>query len=282
MRALLHRAQSFLGTPGGTRAWILGYHLVEGATGLSIDLPMVLFLDHLRLLRETVEVTPLSKLTQEVVSGASESNRIKVVLTFDDAFRNFYEVILPLLREVNVPATLFVPPGFINGDGNHPLYHARFQHLRPMTWEHILESTEAGIEIGSHTYQHTNLVRLSNAEVTKELVRSQQEIEKHVGIRPTCVCYPEGFANRAVFDEAARFYEYGVVGGGRAIRASRTEEMLKLPRLPIRADMSAEDLSRVLKQSVYLEEWVADKVRRLRGRITRRGYLGGESEEASV
>jgi len=250
--------------------WVLGYHLVQGGTSLSIDVPRARFRDQLRLLSENAEIVPLSELTRQLRDGTAAVSQTQVVLTFDDAFLNFYEAVLPLLVENHLPATLFVPPGFINGDGNHPLYHPRFSHLRSMTWEQVRECAKAGVEIGSHTYRHTNLARLTAAELTQELAGSRQDIEEHSGVRPACVCYPEGFVNRSVVRAAAQFYECGVVGGGRAIRAARREEMLCLPRLPVRADMTSEDLARVLGQSVYLEEWAADKVRRLRGRMAKR------------
>lgn len=39
-----------------------------------------------------------------------------LVLTIDDGYRDFYEIAYPILREYDVPATLFVTTGFINGD----------------------------------------------------------------------------------------------------------------------------------------------------------------------
>ncbi|MBN1630838.1 MAG: polysaccharide deacetylase family protein [Thermoleophilia bacterium] len=282
IRPLLRGGQPLILDSHAPSTWIVGYHLVEGATGLSIDMPKAVFLEHLRLLTETAEIVSLLELKRQLQARGPAPPKTQVVLTFDDAFLNFYEVIAPLLDDSGLPATLFVPPGFINGDGNHPLYHARFRHMRPMTWEQVRECAYAGIEIGSHTYQHTNLVRLSRDAVAVELSRSQQEIERYVGLRPTCVCYPEGFTNRAVVDIASRFYSCGVVGGGRAIREASPRGMLRLPRLPMRADMPVDDLSRVLKQPVCLEEWAADKVRRLRGRIARRDYPGGVPADTGV
>ena len=270
IRALLRAAQHLVRETSQPLTWVLGYHLVRGGTGLSIDTPRAQFLDQLRLLSDNAAIVPLSELTRRLGDGTAAAPQTQVVLTFDDAFLNFYEEVLPLLVENSLPATLFVPPGFINGDGNHPLYHPRFSHLRPMTWEQVRECAKAGVEIGSHTYRHTNLTRLTAAELTQELSGSRQDIEEHLGVRPACVCYPEGFVNRSVVRAAAQSFECGVVGGGRAIRAAHGEDMMKLPRLPVRADMSAEDLSRVLNQSVYLEEWAADKVRRLRGRVAKR------------
>jgi peptidoglycan/xylan/chitin deacetylase (PgdA/CDA1 family) len=39
-----------------------------------------------------------------------------VALTFDDGYRDFYENAYPLLEELELPATLFLTTGFVNGD----------------------------------------------------------------------------------------------------------------------------------------------------------------------
>ena len=287
IRSALHRAQPLVGAwPGHT--WILGYHLVGAGTGLVIDISRETFQEHLALLAERTHVISLRQLVRELrgggAAGAADAGleagaaltRPRVVLTFDDAFSNFDEVILPVLLERSLPATLYVPPGFINGEGNHPFYNARFAHVRPMTWERLREAVGAGVEIGSHTYRHTNLARLAAPDLMREFRRAKEEIEERLGVGPASVCYPEGFVTKAVVRVAGRFHESGVVGGGRPVRLAPTgrprrhEDLLCLPRLPIRADLSAETLLQVLDQSVFLEEWAADKARRLRARVVAR------------
>jgi len=284
IRSALRRLQPLASRAQGS-TWILSYHLVEGGTGLAIDVSRGRFAEHLDALNEQAEVVALRALVRELRAGrgamgaaspqasdaarcTAATDRPRVVLTFDDAFDNFYEVVLPLVLERSFAATLYVPPGFVNGDGNHPLYQPRFKHLLSMSWGQLREAAAAGIEIGSHTYRHTNLARLATPELVEELRRSQEEIEENLGVRPASVCYPEGFTTAQVCRVAARFYESGVVGGGRPV--DRGSELLRLPRLPIRADMSAEALTEVLERSVCLEEWMADKVRRLRGRVVAR------------
>jgi len=271
--------------------WILGYHLVEGHTGLAIDLPQNRFVEHLRVLSERTTVISLRDLIRDLRARSALRNglpsagedptktagRPRVVLTFDDAFLNFYEVILPLLTERALPASVFVPPGFVNGDGNHPLYRTRFRDVRAMSWDQLRETADAGIEIGSHTYRHTNLTRISAPDLLNELKRSQDEIERRLGVRPVCVCYPEGFVSAAVVKTAARFYEAGVVSGGRPVRlvgplrSPGVDDLMRLPRLPVLTGMSSHDLAGLLEQSVALKEWAAGGVRRLRARMVTRG-----------
>lgn len=251
--------------------WILGYHLVEGGSGLPIDTPRSDFIAQLDMLQAEAEIIPLRELVRDLRRGEPASaSRPRVALTFDDAFLNFFEVALPILAERGLTATLYVPPGFINGDGNNPLYTERFAHMRPMTWEQLGEAAATGIEIGSHTYRHTNLVRLPVTEVAAEMGRAQEEIERVLHMRPVSVCYPEGFFNDEVVRAASRFYESGIIGGGVAIKPEERIDLLRLPRLPVLARDTVEELATVLRQGISLEQWASVPIRVVRGWRTAR------------
>jgi biofilm PGA synthesis lipoprotein PgaB len=68
-----------------------------------------------------------------------------LVVTFDDAYRSFFEKALPILKKEGVKATLSVVSSFIDAPpaGLPPL----------MTWEQIREAGESGfVEIASHSH----------------------------------------------------------------------------------------------------------------------------------
>lgn len=55
----------------------------------------------------------------ELAQSIFEEGRVPVhtvVITIDDGYRDFYDVAWPVLREYQVPATLFATTGFVNGD----------------------------------------------------------------------------------------------------------------------------------------------------------------------
>lgn len=281
IRGLLRIAQPLAGRSPG-RTWLLGYHLVDGGTDLAIDISRKHFIDQLDLLSERADFISLRDLLGELNSDslrqkgdlcqfAESPGRPRVVLTFDDAFLNFYDVVLPLLVDRSLSATLYVPSGFISGDGDHPLSHPAFRDLPPMSWAQLHEAVTGGVEIGSHTHRHTNLAHLPVSILADELRRSQAEIEQGVGVRPRSICYPRGIVSTRVALAAGRFYASGVTGGGRSIGPSRHEDLLRLPRLPVRRDISPEAFVELLEQPVCLEEWAADKLRQVRARVAMRG-----------
>jgi peptidoglycan/xylan/chitin deacetylase (PgdA/CDA1 family) len=79
-----------------------------------------------------------------------------VVLTFDDAYRDFVDQALPILRECDVPATLYVPTALMS-DGTAPYEFRLATTLR--------ESDEVTFLIGEreHTYRPTTTTAVREA-----------------------------------------------------------------------------------------------------------------------
>lgn len=63
------------------------------------------------LLKNNFKIVPLDVYLKSLDKKHNNPNTI--VLTFDDAYTSFNEQVLPLLVELNVPATTFIPTGFI-------------------------------------------------------------------------------------------------------------------------------------------------------------------------
>lgn len=60
-------------------------------------------------------------------AGEAVPGACPVVITTDDGYRDYYEVAFPILRELGVPATLFVTTGFV--DGSIWLWWDKLRHL---------------------------------------------------------------------------------------------------------------------------------------------------------
>lgn len=96
---------------------VLTYHRI-GDPGGRPDLDPALvsataeeFERHMRHLARRYDVVDLERVTR-ALRGQGELPRRPVLVTFDDAYRDFAEVAWPILRRLGLPATLFVPTGF--------------------------------------------------------------------------------------------------------------------------------------------------------------------------
>lgn len=99
-----------------------------------------------------------------------------VLLTFDDAVQNFYDVTLPLLRQYECPATLFVPTFWMRGAASESETATVAPSGRDgfMSWDGLRTCLESGlVDVQLHGHRHA-LVFTSNRLVgfaSPELLR---------------------------------------------------------------------------------------------------------------
>ncbi len=123
--AAIRRRQS-----GGRRVMIVSYHrVVADFTGeLQRSIPGLLisqetFRRHLEEASAAgYELTTLDH-ALDVLAGRRAAKRDLFVVTFDDGYRDVCRYAAPVLRQMGVPATIYLPTGLIGTDG-------RFQHDR--------------------------------------------------------------------------------------------------------------------------------------------------------
>jgi len=260
-RALLRGVQRLLPPTRGQGLLVLAYHLVEAGTPSAVDLPAAKFRDHLDELTEVAEVVSLAAGVLRLRRGtaAAGPSRPLVALTFDDAYRNFVEVAWPLLAERRLPATLFVPVGFVEGEAPPPNSAAP---LPAASWDELAALCADGLDVGSHTWSHPDLTRLDDGAVHDELVRSRERLEERLGVVVSAFCYPRALWSPRVERQVGKVYDLAVIGGGGRTTPRRLNP-LRIQRVSLRRDGPA-SLAGVLAAPVWLEERVADVIRRWR------------------
>lgn len=94
---------------------------------------------------------------QFIMLNGSDHNERAVLLTFDDAPRNFWEVTFPLLRKFNANATVFVPTNWISGTSDRQEHESADTKSRNyfMTWNHLRACLRSGlVDVQSHAHRH--------------------------------------------------------------------------------------------------------------------------------
>jgi peptidoglycan/xylan/chitin deacetylase (PgdA/CDA1 family) len=96
-------------------AIVLGYHRVADASWdpFNLQVKPQHFLEHLEVLQGLREVVSLGELLDRRAAG--ESLKKYAVLTFDDGYRDFADIVVPAARKQGMPVTVFVASGFVGG-----------------------------------------------------------------------------------------------------------------------------------------------------------------------
>ena len=94
---------------------------------------------------------------------------------------------LPILKEFNYTATVYLPTQFISKEGQF------FNEKRCLNWQEVIELRSNNIEIGSHTVTHPKLISLNQQEVEIELTCSKAVIEEKLGKPCDSFSYPYAF-----------------------------------------------------------------------------------------
>ncbi len=114
----------------------------------------------------------------------------RVALSFDDGLEDNASVLLPLLSEYSLPATVFVATGLM-GRPNPDLPGTRM-----LTEDEVRSVAGAGIEIGAHTVSHADLVRVPPDVCREEVAASRAVLRSLTGRSVDIFAYPWGASAR--------------------------------------------------------------------------------------
>jgi len=124
-------------------------------------------------------------LTVSELDRMKEINNKNVALTFDDGYAGNYAYAFPALKKVNFKATFFIATDWIG-----------LPHM--LTWEHVREMSDSGMEIGSHSASHQLLGDKNEEAIYQELSSSKNIIEKKIKKTIMTLSYPNGSYNAKV------------------------------------------------------------------------------------
>ena len=113
-----------------------------------------------------------------------------VLITFDDGYRDFYQVALPILRRFGFTAEVFLPTDLIGGRADWDRRHGAPAEL--MSWEEIGIAQQQGVRFGSHLATHAPATGLSTEALLREAARSRAVLEQRLGYEVRSVALPYG------------------------------------------------------------------------------------------
>jgi peptidoglycan/xylan/chitin deacetylase (PgdA/CDA1 family) len=126
----------------------------------------------------------------DVLAGPVED--FCVCITFDDGYRDALDVAAPILREFDVPATVYLPTAMIDGAAPYDWYGKR-KAPPALDWDGVRELIAGGlIDVQAHTRTHPRLTALDDAAARWEFETSKGDIERNLGVAVTSISYPAG------------------------------------------------------------------------------------------
>jgi peptidoglycan/xylan/chitin deacetylase (PgdA/CDA1 family) len=94
---------------------VLTYHRILGADRTFEGIPVERFAEQMRWVRANCD--PIRP--EELVTSAERPTRARpaVLITFDDGYRDYHDLAYPVLRDLKIPALVFVATSFLDGGG---------------------------------------------------------------------------------------------------------------------------------------------------------------------
>ena len=156
-----------------------------------------------------------------------------VVLTFDDAYTDFYSAALPVLREHGFRATLYVPTAYVGATTRFNVSIGE-QNRAVLSWRALADIAAEGIEVAAHSHTHPQLDRVPAAVISDEARRCRGLLEDELGVAVDGFAYPFGDRNRAAraaVADAGYRYAFAVA----ELMTAPGDDVLTLPRLTVNA-----------------------------------------------
>jgi peptidoglycan/xylan/chitin deacetylase (PgdA/CDA1 family) len=148
---------------------------------------------------------------------------LAIMLTFDDAYFDFYYTVFPLLKQHRIRALLAVPVKYIVETTSldptirlsvpYPqgMENNRYKTEVPFcTWEELREMAETPyVSIASHSFSHANLAD-KNTDLREEVLTSKKILASKLKKNIDCFVYPYGKMSREAHQYVIQHYRYGL------------------------------------------------------------------------
>ena len=156
------------------------------------------FCDQMKYLKKYCDVIGIKQFV-DIFDGKERltpKRRPQVVITIDDGYRDNFLNAFPILKEFDLPATIFIATGMI-GTNQRMSRYENVPLPDMLNWEEVKIMKENNITFGPHTHSHSRLPELSYTGQKAEIERSIDVLWERLSedISRKIFCYPYGEYN---------------------------------------------------------------------------------------
>ena len=126
-----------------------------------------------------------------------------IIITFDDGYENNYINAYPILKKMNLTATICVCTGYIGKKGaifENEKYIKGKNPENYLTEEEIIDMSQNGISFCSHGVNHFYMDELEGMSLENEITESKEKLEKLLDKEINFFCYPYGRYNKKTIE----------------------------------------------------------------------------------
>lgn len=205
---------------------VLTYHSVSERPGPT-SMPPAAFRMQMEELAEAGAAVVSLRDIDDWLAGTADLPKLAVAITFDDAFQDFADEALPVLRSLQFPSAVFTPASCVGGVED---WRGADAPPRPlMGWAALEAALGAEVTVGSHSLSHPDLTSLDPAQLDEEIAESRMSLERRLGVEVRYFAPPYGRTNDKVRAAIARHYRLSF--GVRLGRAGRDASPFDIPRI---------------------------------------------------
>lgn len=164
---------------------VLNYHQVNDEKHSALTLHVDQFREQMEYIHNKgYNTITLAQLYDYLENGTELPNK-PIVITFDDGYVDNYKNVLPILKEYNMKATLFM----ISDAANTPGF---------VSTEQMHQMEAGGFDIQGHTNHHKILTKIAPTELPDALLGGKTSLEGILGEPIEYLAYPGGFNDMLV------------------------------------------------------------------------------------
>ena len=170
-------------------------------------------------------------------NNVNQKIKKKIIITFDDSYKDLIINALPILKKYNFTATCFAVSDFLGRKNFWDLKKNNYIEKELMNKNDLREWISNGMTVGSHTHSHHDLTKLKKKEILNQLNKSKKNLEDIVGSEVVNLSYPYGKVNKLVYDIAKKYFKKATTTN-RGRFDINTHDSLLIPRIDMGKKLS--------------------------------------------